>query len=368
MKPVYQIIQRSLIVPFYQQHAGLFFFVFYVMFGLVESSQLLNYHRSLIYGVLSSTLFLLIVLAIWLLYFLKCYLFIKQKCKAPQYHFIYEMGRFSSSKLRYYFFFLYLMIFIPVMIYTIAILVVAIKSGFYIPSVIILLFQVGGLWLCSWASSQQIQNRHLLNRFTIPSLTIPVNKPLALFYISHLSKNQRIGVLLSKVFSILSIYIVVQAMDARDDVRTPALVLLFGLIAHGFLIFEMKRFEDERLYWMRALPYSTMSLYLRYLFVFAIILIPEMILFASTIDNKITLLNWIELYAFGIGFLAFIYVRLFKFIENTDRYMQFMLWVFLGTFFLIVCNLVPFLAIVSITGSFFIFHKRYYLYESQAQA
>lgn len=367
MRPIYHLIQRTLIFPFYQQHAGLFFFVFYVMFGLVESSQLLNYHQSLIYGMLSSTLFLLIVLVIWLFYFLKCFIFVRQKCEAPQYHFIYEFAKLSKGKTFLFFALLYLFIFMPVLVYTVAILIVAMKSGFFLPAIIILLFQGSSLLLCSWASSEQIHKRHLPNRFSIPTYNVPLNRSLALFYISHLSKNQKVGILLSKFFSILSIYIVLQAMDTHEDIRIPAIVLLFGLVAHAFLIFDMKRFEDERLTWMRALPYSTLSLYLNYLLIFTLILIPEMLLLASSIGNKITLLNWVELYAFGIGFLAFIYIRLFKFIENTDLYMQFMLWVFLGTFFLIVCNLVPFLIFLSGIGSFFIFRKRYYCYESQVR-
>jgi hypothetical protein len=368
MRPVYQMIQRALVVPFYQQHSGLFFFVFYVMFGLVESSQLINYHQSLIYGMLTSTLFLLIVLFIWLLYFLKCFIFIRQKCEAPQCHFIHELASLPPSTLLYHFIILYVIIFIPVIIYSIIILAIALKAGFYLSAIIILLFQASSLLLCSWASAEQIQKRHLPSRLTIPSLKVPFNRPLSLFYISHLSKNQKVGILLSKLFSILSIYIVLQAMDVREDVRIPALVLLFGLIAHGFLIYDMKRFEDDRLQWMRVLPYSTISLYMNYLLVFTLILAPEMMMFASTIGNKITLLNWVELYAFGIGFLAFIYVRLFKFMENTEVYMQFLLWVFLGTFFLIVCNVVLLLALTSSIGSFFILRERYYHYESQVRA
>jgi hypothetical protein len=368
MRPIHQVIQRALVVPFYQQHAGLFFFVFYVMFGLVESSQLINYHQSLIYGMLSSTLFLLIVLFIWLLYFLKCFILIRQKCEAPQYHFIHELASLPPSSLLYHFIILYIMIFMPVMLYSIIIVAIALKTGFYTSAIIILLFQASSLLLCSWASAQQIQQRHLPSRFTIPSFKVPFNRPLFLFYISHLSKNQKVGILLSKIFSILSIYIVLQAMDVHEDVRIPALVLLFGLIGHGFLIYDMKRFEDERLHWMRALPYSTISLYINYLLVFTLILAPEMMLLAGSIGNKVTLLNWVELYAFGIGFLAFIYIRLFKFVGNTDLYMQFMLWVFLGTFFLIVCNIVLILALVSSLGSFFIFRKRYYRYESQVLA
>jgi hypothetical protein len=158
---------------------------------------------------------------------------------------------------------------------------------------------------------------------------------------------------------------VLQAMDVNEDIRIPAIVLLFGLVAHSFLIFDMKRFEDERLSWMRSLPYPLAYLYINYLLVFALLLVPEMLLFAGSIGNKITLLKWIELYAFAIAFLAFIYARLFKFVENTDLYMHYMLWVFLGTFFLILCDVIPFLALVFGIGSFFIIRQRYYLYESK---
>jgi hypothetical protein len=367
MNSIYHLLQRTLILPFYQHHAGLFFFVFYVMFGLVESSQLINYHQSLIYGMLNSTVFFLLVLFIWLLYFIKCFIFITQKCESPQYNFIYGLASLPKAKTFRFFAFIYLIIFMPLLIYTAAILVLAVKSEFYFSSLIIVIFQTTCLFICSWASSQQIHKQHLPKRFTIPSLTVPFNRPLALFYLSHLTKNQKIGILLSKIFSILSIYIVLQAMDVNEDIRISAIALLFALIAHSFLIFDLKRFEDERLFWIRALPCSTLSLYLNYVFVFTLILIPEMMLFAINIGGKITLLNWVELFAFGIGFLAFIYIRLFKFIENTDQYMQFMLWVFLGTFFLIVCNLVSFLALIFGIGSFFIFQKRYYLYESQAR-
>ncbi len=365
MKPIYHLILRTLVFPFYQQHAGLFFFIFFIMFGVVEASQLINYHQSLIYGMLSSTLFLLIVLFIWLLYFLKCFLFVAQKCEAPDYHILYELSSLSQAKTFQLLIFLYFLIFEPVILYSAVILILAMKSGFYLPALIIVLFQVSGLLLCSWVSSHYIHKRHLPAQFTIPSFKIPFNRPLFLFYISHLTKNQKVGILLSKLFSIFSIYIVLQSMDAHEDIRIPAIVLLFGLIAHSFLVFDIKRFEDQRLSWIRSLPYPMLSLYFNYLYVFALILAPEMLLLASSMGNKITLVDWIELYVFGIGFLAFIYARLFKFVENTDVYMQFMLWVFLGTFFLILCDLVPFLALGFGIGSFFIISKRHYLYESK---
>jgi len=47
---------------FYERHAGLLFFVFYVMFGMVESGQLVSYHLGLIYGAIGAPVFLALVL------------------------------------------------------------------------------------------------------------------------------------------------------------------------------------------------------------------------------------------------------------------------------------------------------------------
>ena len=68
MRAILHLMIRALVLPFYKNHAGLLFFVFFLMFGIVESTQLAFYHQSLIYGMLSSGIILLVVLMIWLLY------------------------------------------------------------------------------------------------------------------------------------------------------------------------------------------------------------------------------------------------------------------------------------------------------------
>ena len=62
---------KAMVIPFYKNHAGLLFFVFFTMFGIVESTQIVFYPVSLIHGMLSSGAFLLIVLMTWLFYQLK---------------------------------------------------------------------------------------------------------------------------------------------------------------------------------------------------------------------------------------------------------------------------------------------------------
>ena len=64
MSAILHLMIKALVVPFYKNHAGLLFFVFFLMFGIVESTQIVFYHVSLIVGMLTSGIFLFIVLSL----------------------------------------------------------------------------------------------------------------------------------------------------------------------------------------------------------------------------------------------------------------------------------------------------------------
>ena len=55
MGPLYSILWKALVKPFYRENAGLFVFVFTMMFFIVNKvggAELLEYHYSLILGTL----------------------------------------------------------------------------------------------------------------------------------------------------------------------------------------------------------------------------------------------------------------------------------------------------------------------------
>jgi len=79
MKTSRTILVRSLVKPFYRQHAGLFTFLFIVLFGAVgrvDGAGLFDYHFSLIRSLLNNPFIFLMVLSLWLLYAKKCEQFV----------------------------------------------------------------------------------------------------------------------------------------------------------------------------------------------------------------------------------------------------------------------------------------------------
>ena len=363
MKDIHLTLQRSIAFSFYQQHTGMFFFVFFLMFGVVESTQLVSYHLSLIYGMLSSTLFLLLVMGVWLLYFLKCLHFVLKTTDATDYFFLTHLATVSRLQTFSVFLFLQFTLFLPVSIYTIIILAVAVKSGFYYHTILILFYQVSFWLFSSWVITRNIHQKHINRYIKIPSFQIPVDRPLPLFYTSHLLRQQKVGVLISKLFSIAIIYIVLQTMDPFDDIRIALLAFLFGLISHSFLVFELKRFENEHLHWLRTLPISLYARFLYYFAIYSIILLPEMIMWTASIGKKISFSNWLLLYSFGTSFLVCLHVRLFKSEQTMDTYTQFLLLFFLFSFFLILCKLAIILPLTLLFIAYLLFTQRFYVYE-----
>lgn len=88
MNAVARILIKSVVIPFYRSHAGLLLFVFLLMFGTVESNQLVNYHRSLIEGMFTSGAFLAFVCVVWTLYSVKIFLYVIALFRKPEYRFL----------------------------------------------------------------------------------------------------------------------------------------------------------------------------------------------------------------------------------------------------------------------------------------
>ncbi len=366
MKSVHTMLYRSLALPFYTKHLGMFFVIFFLMFGVVESSQVISYHVSLIYGMFNSIVFFMAVMLAWTLYQLKCLHFILTTSEQSEYSFLRELATLSLRQTFIAFLALQFTLFLPVMVYTLFILAIAAKEGFSVHAVIIIAYQVLLCGLSAWIAVRRAHQHHVATAFKIPTLTVPFNRVLPFFYISHLLRQQKMGALISKLLSIAILYMVLQVMDILDDVRIPLLTLLFALVAHSSLVFELKRFEDIYLHWSRSLPKSIVSQFLNYLLVYFILLLPEMILLSGSVGRKIALVNWMMIYTFGVSFLTFLHIQLFKQKQNMESYTQFLLWFFLLVFFLILCKLGFALSVVLMAGAYVLLQKRFYQYEPTA--
>jgi hypothetical protein len=363
MKAILYIMIKALVMPFYKNHAGLLFFVFFLMFGIVESAQLVLYHTSLIYGMLSSGIFLIVVFVIWFLYQLKSLQFLLKTSGDDSYSFLNLLALLPSTKSFFYFLIISFITFLPVFLYTWAIYAIGIQQAFYEVLVLIFVFQLA-LWVMSaWALNHFIRNRHIAPLVTLPAISLPYQQTQIGFFAGYLFREEKSAVILSKVFSLVLIYIVKETLEPGDDFRILGITWMFALLSHTYLVQKLKTFEDHSLSWMRNLPIPVTKTFFIYLILYSMLMLPELLLLTGSLGRGLSILQFLLLPILSSAFLITIHSYLFKPNRDPDKFLTYLFWLFLGCFMLILSKMIWVTVIALLLISALLFHKRFFQYE-----
>lgn len=360
MSAVANILRKSIITPFYRSHAGLLIFVFLVMFGTVESRYLVNYHETLILGMFNSTVFMLCVIIVWILYSLKILLYILSLLRKPEYVFLNSMILINKSKAFAQILIAVFSCFLPVIVYSIFIYSVGISQHYYVNSMGIFIFHVILCCINAYVILLFLRTQHKYS-WTLVSLRLPNLGGRIGFYISHILSEEKIGLLISKGFSLALLYIVREASEPGDDFRILGLTWVFVLLAHTLLVLKVKTFEDQYLTWMRSLPINSVKTCLLYFAFYTAIMLPELLFSVTMIENAYEVLI---LALLSGGLLMFIHAYLFKPNRNPDRYSVLLFWLLIITFLIILSKLIIALIIALVLTASIRITNRYYKYES----
>ena len=353
---------RAIITPFYRSHAGLLFLVFYVMFGMVESGQLISYHTALIEGMFSSFYFLVCVCIIWALYSFKILLFILNLLRQPDYHFANHLNLLPQPKVFRTLFAINCAAFLPVLCYSLFIYQIGLAHHNYISCLYIFLFQAALCSLNAWIILMYFKTQH---KFTwqAPHLRLPSVGGKIGFYISYFIGDEKVALFLSKLFSLSLLYFVRENTGPGDDFRITGLAWLFALASNTFLILKIRTFEDRYLTWTKALPIGVGKTYLLTLIFYVLVLWPEFLMITTEIGETISIREFIILILFSGGFMMAIHAYLLKPNRNTDQFSMYLFWLFIASFFIILSKLIIMLTIVLCISSFVLTSRRYYEYE-----
>lgn len=362
MLPLLNIIHRVLVKKFYERHAGLLFLVFYVMFGMVESGQIISYHLSLIYGAISSPIFMAIVFTIWFLYLLKSVLFFEECFNQPQNLFMRQIGVLDKTKQFILMWDAFVLIYLPVLIYSIVMIVLSFKAQSFWIAFAIIFFHIAAISLSTYRIIYVI-NSSAPSNLTIPSIRIPFIKTFPLFYIGVLIDRFKITLLLTKVFSILCLIGFLQIPLDNYEPRLAYLGFVNGVMSHSVIVIEWRRFEDHFLSFTRTLPLSLNYRFLTLASAYAILLLPE---FIVLLMQHVHAWNALIAIFLGVGFSLFAHGSLYKNGLDNDRHIQTMLWLFLITFFLALSKLAIPAAILLTCVGWWRFRRNFESYEPAA--
>jgi uncharacterized membrane protein len=357
--PLTNVLLKIFARGFYRAHGGMFCFLLFVMFGMVEPSQLLNYHKTLMLAFITSPLMMAVVFLVWLIYTFKCWHYIAGQVFALHQQFLfYSSSSYQKPKQFISWFILQANISLPVLVYAAISMGVGVKHHFYLPVVFILLY----LMLLTALSA--LFYMRLVNQLVdgstqsiILKLTKSWKKPYFSLFIYHVFDQLKLKYIITKTLSYLIITgVFLMFADVSHDIRVAGIALLAIAVSHSVMIFDERQFEETFLIFAKGLPYSRLKLFMRFLAVYFALLLPEAIWLFVRFSPPMAL----GLLTFGLSLTVLFHSLLYKLGLDMEKYMSWILGLFMVLFWVIMFKLIWPLMVLILLVAYWIFYSNYY--------
>jgi len=336
-----KLLINSLAKEFYQQHAGYFLMGFYILFGIVEPSQLLGYHKALLLSGISSPAGFAIVFVSWTLYCNKVYFFIKRKLTLRQYNFIKEIASLDKNSQFKTWLIFYGVILLPIIIYVCALIGLSIYNQLFLSLICILSVFTALVMGLSFLSYQSVTFGFLKEEGNQVNTYLQVQRPFFSWPLFYLLNDQPLMLLMCKVLSLVFFKgVLLMFADVGNDTRVLLVALLASVLCHAVLVLTLIKFEIAYLNFSKSLPISSYKRLLGWLLIFTIILSPEWMFLI--ISSKFDLHSIFNGFVFALAGMLFLLTLLYIVRLNMDLYLKWLLffffismWSILGNYYLL---------------------------------
>ena len=276
MNAIHRILNRSITAAFYRQHAGLFLFAFFILFGIQPSAfHILQFHYSIILSILDSTSFFSIAFLVWLIYVLKVVLFVRGCFKKEAYDFCYQLRALPPATARRYLATTLLWMLAPLLIYGLLIVIIAITKGRLIAGlgvvIAISFLCLASIQCCWFLLKKGKDNQRIGRRFQWKIL----RPGLLSMLLQFVFRRQFLALLILKTVSFSALYFFAKTDAGLFEDRMLWLLYITALAGHGAIIYRNFHFMENELAVYRNLPVRYSYTLLSLVAVYAILLIPE---------------------------------------------------------------------------------------------
>lgn len=344
---------------FYQVHAGLFLFGFLVLIGAVDPGQLLNYHKALMLAFITSPIMLTVVFAVWLLYSIKTWHYTAGQLFGVNQQFLFysstsftkrqQLGAWSLAQG---------VMLLPVIVYGLIAVMVGVYYHHYVTPMIILIYLILitgiGAFIYTTLINRQIDGgrQSLLMRWSVN-----LGKPFFSLFIYHVFDKLKVRYIITKAIS----YFIVTGVfllfdDVRNDARVAGIAVLAIATAHSVIVFEERKFQETFLIFSRGLPYSRLRLFSGFALVYLVLLLPECIWLFCRFSPMLA----VELLFLSLSVVLLFHSLLYWMGLNMDRYLQWILGLFMVLFWIILFRQMPALIVLNAGAALLLFYNNYY--------
>lgn len=329
------LLVKTLVFKFYEQHASLFLVICYLLFGAVEGSQIVSYQYALLISVCSSPLILGIVFTLWIIYAARCYLFVKQKLTLPSFLVSSELTKMPKPKQYVVWLKVYAFMFMPILGYAFIMVYVSALQNFWYSLIAILVGLIGLFTTLISLTFQETNYAFNSNKIQLKLRLIKIEKPFwswPLFYLIH---NQPVLFFACKLISLFAFKSVLWLFaDVGADIRVFLTATLAVVLSHANLLFIWIKFDIAYLSFARSLPISLLKRIVSWLTVMLILLIPEFALLIWSTHFDVQKIGICILFCMASLFTLFTFVYLLR--ADMERYMKYILYFFFVSMFAIL--------------------------------
>ncbi len=357
--PLTNILLKIFANGFYKTHAGILFFLFLVMFGMVEPSQLLSYHEALMIAFITSPILMLVVFLVWMLYTLKSWHYVAGQLFGIHQQFLfYSSTSYPKLKQFYSWVIVQVTVSLPILIYAIISIGVAIKHHYYLPATTILCYVViligGSALLYSRLVNKLIDGskQSILFKFTKNW-----HKPYFSLYIYHMFNKLKVRYLITKILSYLIISgVFLMFADVSHDFRVAGIAMLAIAVSHSVIVFDERQFEDTFLNFARNLPISRLKLFISFLSVYFFLLLPETVWLFVRFKPVMA----VGLLSFSLSVILLFHNMLYNMGLDMEKYMTRVMVLFIVLFWVVMFKLLWLLIFIDLSVAYYLFYNNYY--------
>lgn len=364
-----RILFQSLVKSFYRENAGAILFFFTVLFFIVgdfHGAGIIEYHYSLITGILENNYFLLFVCFAWLLYARKCAAYVTGILYKPEYAFLHILNYLSKAKRFFLFFFTAVLLLMPVVLYASLIVIVGWKRHFYASAISVGLYLV---LLCAISAARHVHQLNNLER----KMVSPAKKaswltqllatyPLVLLrFVAHKQLFVWLGI---KIFTCGILYAISRNNTATTyDFSSVFWFFNFGIIANGILVYRIREFEASYLTFYQGLAVSLPKRLLEYSLVYFMLLLPEFITLSRLVPVQLHFSDAASFALSSYSLLLLLHSITFLHRFSMSTYLKIVLLIACLQFIFLIFASLTLLSLLFFILAIVLFITRYYQFE-----
>lgn len=360
-----KILHRVLVTHFYSVNTGFFLFVFFVLFGMPQNVK--EFHLSLIDAIIKNPSILALVMVAWVLYNAKCMDYTLKQLKLPQQNFLFSLHSLPYTTLFFYMAYVQVMIYMPVFIYALFVITIAIQKGYIACAIEITLFTAAIVCLIPFVYVRALQRRPA--RYGIPALpgiTAKINKPLFSLPLFNIWYSRKQMLLVSKTFSLLLLYAFIKMyLPEHYDIRPTLLCIMLSAAVNCAIVFEMKLFEDFFLQWQLNFPLRVLQRFGNAALAFFVLMLPELLFIWKGYPLYFSIIDFVQLLLMAVGLPLLFYATLFTGNINMDSYLRIVFGIMVALFFIILYNPGVLIGLAMTGIAFGLYASYYYSFEKK---